>query len=354
MLATLSTRSFRNLADGSFAPGEGRHLLLGSNGAGKTSVLEAVYLAATTKSFRTADLTSCARHGEVGFHVAIDAGAGGRDHLELGWQRGERLRLANGNAVPLAEHVALQPVVLWTAAEADLLGGAPVLGRRLIDRGLVSTRPTALAALSRYRRVLAQKRQLLASGRADGLGSWNELLAESAAELIALRAAYVEALDAALGAIRERTTLPLPPLRIEYLPSPRAGIAGGDAVVAALERIATRERQRGAPLLGPHRDALRLLWDGREVGTVASAGEGKALGLLLAAAQGTLVEATGRDPVYLLDDADAELDRERLAAVWEAFAPATQLLATSSRPEVWEALPTGRRWQLSAGRVSAS
>jgi len=294
------------------------------------------------------------RHGEPGFHVAIDAGSGGRDHLEIGWRRGERLRLANGNAVPLVDHVVLQPVVLWTAAEADLLAGAPALGRRLIDRGLVSTRPTALAALSRYRRVLAQKRQLLASRRGEGLESWNELLAEAAAEVIALRAAYVEALDAALAALRERISLSLPPLRLEYLPSPRAGIQGRDAILAALERSAARERERGAPLLGAHRDALRLLWAGREVGTVASAGEGKALGLLLAAAQGMLVEATGRDPLYLLDDADAELDRERLAAVWEAFAPARQLLATSSRPEVWRPLPAAHRWQLSAGRVTAA
>lgn len=278
----------------------------------------------------------------------------GRDHLEIGWRRGERLRLANGNAIPLAEHVALQPVVLWTAAEADLLAGAPALGRRLVDRGLVSTRPTALAALSRYRRVLAQKRQLLASRPADGLESWNELLAEAAAEVVGLRAAYVEALDAALAVVRERTALSLPPLRIEYLPSPRASIHGRDAILGALERIASRERERGAPLLGPHRDALRLLWNGREVGTVASAGEGKALGLLLAAAQGTLVEATGREPIYLLDDADAELDRERLAAVWDAFATARQLLATSSQPEVWETLSASRRWRLSAGTVSAS
>jgi DNA replication and repair protein RecF len=329
-------------------------LLLGSNGAGKTSLLEAIYLAATTKSFRTADLAACTRHGETGFHVAIDAGVDSRDRIELGWQRGERLRLANGNAVPLAEHVALQPVVLWTAAEADLLAGAPALGRKLIDRGLVSTRPSALAALSRYRRVLAQKRQLLASGRADGLDSWNELLAETAAEVIALRAAYVEALAAALAAVRERTPLDLPPLRVEYLPSPRAGIAGRDAILATLERIVPRERERGAPLLGPHRDALRLLWDGRDVGAVASAGEGKALGLLLAAAQGTLVEATGRDPIYLLDDADAELDRDRLAAAWEAFAAVGQLLATSSRPEVWETLPADCRWRLSGGRLNAS
>jgi DNA replication and repair protein RecF len=330
----------------------GRHLLLGGNGAGKTSLLEAIYLAATTKSFRSVELGACARHGEESFHLAVEAGDSGRDRLEIGWHRGVRLRRANGRELPLAEHVALQPVVLWTAAEADLLTGAPALARRLIDRGLVSTRPSALASLSRYRRVLAQKRQLLASGKHEGLGTWNELLAEAAAELVVLRADYVRALDLALGLVRERTPLALPPLSVEYQPSPRAGLQGRQAILAALERVAPRERERGAPLIGPHRDALRLLWGGREVATVASAGEGKALGLLLAAAQGAVVEESGRQPVYLLDDADAELDRDRLAAVWQAFTPVAQLLATSSRPEVWEGLPASRRWAVAGGLVS--
>ncbi len=316
-------------------------------------MVEAIYLLATTKSFRTADLAACVRHGEAGFHLEAVAGRNGRDRLELGWQSGERRRLANGQTLPLGEHVALQPVVLWTAAEADLLGGAPVLARRLIDRGLVSTRPAALAVLTRYRRVLAQKRHLLASGGHGALESWNGMLAEAAAAVIALRAAYVRALERALVEVAARTAVPFPPLRLEYLPSPRAGAEGAATILAALERLTARERERRAPLLGPHRDALRLLWGGREVGEVASAGEGKALGLLLAAAQGRLVEASGRDPLYLLDDADAELDRDRLAALWKVFTPVTQLLATSSRPEVWDGLSSDHRWTLVEGRWQA-
>jgi DNA replication and repair protein RecF len=281
-------------------------------------------------------------------------GGDGKDRLELGWRRGERVRLANGDTLPLFEHVAIQPVVLWTAAEADLLGGAPALGRRLLDRGLVSTRPSALPALARYRRVLAQKRQLLASGARGGLESWNGLLAEAAADVIALRAAHVEALAAALEAVRARTDLGLPPLAVEYVPSPRVGTEGNDAVLAALERVAPRERERGAPLVGPHRDQLRLLWGGREAATVASAGEGKVFGLLLAAAQGSVVEASGREPIYLLDDPDAELDRARLGALWQAFAPVGQLLATSSRPEAWEGLAVERRQGVSEGRVDTA
>ena len=218
----------------------------------------------------------------------------------------------------------------------------------------MSTVPGALAVLGRYRQLLDQKRKLLASGRAGGLESWNELLAESAGALVALRARYVADLAAALARVQARTPLALPPLGVEYVPSPRAGVDGAAAILATLERVAERERERGMPLVGPHRDALRLLWGGREVRSVASAGEGKALGLLLAAAQGELVAATGRDPVYLLDDADAELDRDRLGAVWQAYPEAAQVLATSSRPEVWDGIAVAARWQVRAGELSRS
>jgi len=264
------------------------------------------------------------------------------------------LRLWNGREAPLHDHVAVQPVVLWTAGEADLLDGAPALGRRLIDRGLASTRPSSLAVLARYRHVLLQKRELLQSGRTTELPAWNALLASAGAAVVALRAAYVTALARALVAVRARTALDLPPLGVVYQPSPRAAVDGEAALLAALERIAPRERERKAPLLGPHRDALQILFGGRPVGEVASAGEGKALGLLLAAAQGLLVEEEGRAPLYLLDDADAELDRERLLAAWAAFPAGADLLATSSRPQAWERLPAEGRWRVEAGRFTAA
>jgi DNA replication and repair protein RecF len=354
VIASLATRSFRNLVDATFSPAPGPQLLLGPNGAGKTSLLEAIYLLATSRSFRTADLAACARHGATGFHLATDAGEEGRTRLELGWQPGTKLRLAGGVELPLGQHVGLQPVVLWTAGEGDLLAGAPELGRRLVDRGLVSTTPGALAAIGRYRQLLDRKRRLLASGRPAGLESWNALLADAAAALVTLRGRYVAALGEALATVRARTPLDLPALSLEYLPSPRVAPDGAAALLATLERVAERELERGMPLVGPHRDALRLLWGGREVKGVASAGEGKAFGLLLAAAQGELVAATGRAPVYLLDDADAELDRDRLAAVWQAFPAAAQVLATSSRPEVWEALPAVARWAVGGGAVSVA
>jgi recombinational DNA repair ATPase RecF len=89
----------------------------------------------------------------------------------------------------------------------------------------------------------------------------------------------------------------------------------------------------------------------REARRVASAGERKALGLLLLAAQARLLARRGRRPLLLLDDADTELDSARLMAVWTALGEPEQLLATSNRPEVWAALPLAGRFCVEAGEV---
>ena len=86
---------------------------------------------------------------------------------------------------------------------------------------------------------------------------------------------------------------------------------------------------------------------------MASAGERKALGLALVAAHGETLKKSGAAPTYLLDDADAELDRQRLVALWRGLGEAGQLLATSNRPAVWEAVP-GRRFYCDSGRIALS
>ncbi|HVS04129.1 MAG TPA: DNA replication and repair protein RecF [Thermoanaerobaculia bacterium] len=353
MLVTLETRSFRNLADQAIRFAPGRQLLVGRNGAGKTSLLEAVYLLATTRSFRTAQLADCARHGSDGFHLAADAGPEGRQRLEVGWQPSERRRRLNGHEVPLTRYLAALRVVAWTSAEAGLLAGPPELGRRLLDRGVIGLRPGAIEALRGYRRALAQKRELLAAGGHRGIDSWNAVLAAAAAEVIARRADYAERLQQAYDAVHARTPLDLPPLRLAYVPSPRRGREGEAAIAAALAHVARREGERRMPLVGPHRDRLVFLWQGREIQRVASAGERKALGMLLLAAQGRVLQEASLEPLLLLDDADAELDRRRQGAVWEAFRGVGQLLATSSREEAWEGVPVEGRRGLEDGVVGA-
>lgn len=352
MLTQLTAKDFRNLAPLAWRPAEGSHLLLGGNGAGKTSLLEAVYVLATTRSLRTAQLADCIRHGAELFHLEGEVENDRRTHLEVGFGGAWRLRTVNGGNVALAEHLAVLPIVAWVTGDAEMLSGAPRLRRRFLDRGVVGTRPAALEVLGRYRRGLKQKRELLASG-GPGLEAWNGVLAAAAAELIARRQTYVEALRLRLAEVIADSGLPLPSIGLRYRPSPASGLEGVEAIAQSFERIADRERQRQLPLLGPHRDDLEIAWGEREFHRVASAGERKALSLLLLAAHGRVLEAAGRSPVYLLDDADAELAPQTLAAVWRVFAGARQLFASSNRPQVWLTLPITSLWQVTDGQLTS-
>lgn len=351
MLTELTPRGFRNLEPLSWRPGAGRHLLLGVNGAGKTSLLEAIYVVATTRSFRTSQIVDCTRHGEGGFELRAEVDAERRFALEVSLAGGERRRAVNGRATSLAEHLAAMPVVAWTAAEGDLWIGPPLHRRRFLDRGVVGLRPAALDGIAHYRKTLAQKRELLLTGGSE-ISTWNELLASSAAAVIRARNAYVGRLADELEKVLRAATLRFPPIELLYRSSPRQGIEGEAAIKSVLDRVAGREKEKRMPLVGPHRDDLEILWGGRPLSGVASAGEKKALSVAIQAAHGRVLESAGRSPVYLLDDADAELAPDTLARLWRVFAGVGQLFATSNRQGVWRGLEVDSFWVLGGGRLS--
>jgi len=239
--------------------------------------------------------------------------------------------------VPLAEQLAVLPLLVWTAAEAELVAGGPAVRRRFFDRGLAHARPGMLESLGRYARALAEKRALLAAGEAREreLAAWNDLLARHGAEIARGRDELVARVDEGLQRLAGEHAPALPPLGLRYRPSTAAALDGEAALAAELAAAAGAERARRQALVGPHRDEIELLWDGAAARGAASAGERKALGLLvLAALAGRLADA-GREPALLLDDADSELDRARLATLVPAFGRFSRLLVTSNRPEVW-------------------
>jgi DNA replication and repair protein RecF len=349
-LAWLAVEAFRSLADQRIDFPTGRALLVGPNGCGKTSVLEAIYVAATTKSFRTPQLADCVRHGADA--CAVRLGAPQAD-LAVGWRNAERWRAVNGKSASLAEHLTVQPVVAWTTAERDLLTGEPAARRSFFDRGLVAERPLALQALQRYQRALAAKRALLAAGARGDLAAWNELLATSGAEIVALRKEQARRLAEGLRETLARANFPFPEIRLEYRPNPPLAGSGASTLRDALEKVAADERRRRMPLVGPHRDDFVLRWGAAELRRVASAGERKALGLCVLAAQVRNLELAGRGPLVLLDDADTELDRVALARVWELFS-SRSVIASSNRPEAWEGLAVEARYGLAGGVASAA
>ena len=105
-------------------------------------------------------------------------------------------------------------------------------------------------------------------------------------------------------------------------------------------------------MVGSQRDDLKILWGGREARRVASAGERKLIGLILTAARAHLLGSEGRPPICLLDDADAELDQERLEVARGLFLGCEQVIITSSRVEPWRAWDEVKTWRLEKGRLA--
>jgi DNA replication and repair protein RecF len=219
-----------------------------------------------------------------------------------------------------------------------------------LDQGVVGRQPAAVEVLSRYRRALEQKRELLRQGT-DGLEAWNELLAEAAAQLIGRRADFVAALASSLESIVSQSQVDLPPVELRYLPSPAVGVATGHDLLQVLESKAVREREERRILVGPHLDKLEISWAGVDISRIASAGEKKLVGILLCAARGQVLSEVGRKPIILLDDVDAELDRERLLAAWKLFDSAPQIVATTCHTSVPNVLSEARVWQLESGSI---
>ena len=125
VLTSLTLRTFRNLEDQSWTPSSGVNLIYGPNGAGKSSLLEAIYLVATTRSFRTNRLLECSRLGEERFFIGADVDGDERVRLEVSWGSEGKRRSVNNQSTPIIEHLAVVPVVGWTARDGEIFESAP-------------------------------------------------------------------------------------------------------------------------------------------------------------------------------------------------------------------------------------
>ena len=164
---------------------------------------------------------------------------------------------------------------------------------------------------------------------------------------------YVAELREEMDKLIQEAPFSTPDITMEYRSSPEIDPHSADNLAVALDHKQSAERDARRPLIGPHRDELFLSWGGREARRVGSAGEKKLLGMVLTAARGRVLSRHGRDPVYLLDDIDSELDRNRLAACFSLFSSEEQVILTSSNPDLSKYLEGLRTWSLSSGGISS-
>ena len=341
ILEFIEAHNFRNLS-GEILCGSGINIINGDNGQGKTNWLEAIYTLGRTKSFRTQHLHESIRFGAE-FATVRGRVAHSTDihrELQITLNGNTKTISINGKREPLTRFLAELYVVALTADELEVVRGMPDARRRFIDRGTASLQPSYAQTLSDYNKVIKQKNRMLqdSSDRELSLAETDDLVAPWNSQLVGLadkihrsRFDYVERLNQVL----ERGIFGQEEIFLRYVSSleGKGDLTDYKALIA--ERLRLRlpaEIAAGRSLIGPHRDELSILFDGREMRVYGSAGQQRSALLLLDLAAISLYNTSHDDyPLFLIDDVDAELDEKRINSLLEYLEGRTQTFITTSK-----------------------
>ena len=308
-LARLRLRDFRNYPrlDAEFAPGF--HLLLGDNAQGKTNILEAVYLVATLRSFRGVGSAQMVRSGQKGYFVGSHIVGQGGHETKMYWSLRERNLSLDGMPVrKVTDYLGVLRTVVFCTEDLLLVKGPSRSRRRFLDLLLSQTSPAYLPLLQRYTRALRSRNAILKQPTINPLllAGFSQELLQAGGEITQLRCELAPKISALARLACRRIASDTEDLQIEYLPSVKEDFA------VELAQSAARERTYRTTVIGPHRDDLDLLLNGRSATQYGSEGQKRTLAIAMKVAQADyLTGLHGTPPILLIDDIMGELDLKR-------------------------------------------
>lgn len=339
VVESVSVLDFRNLANFEVGLGPGINLLWGANGAGKTNLLEATYMALIGRSCRTRDDRETIGFGKGMSRVEATVGDGPQRHLFLcSISRTEgRRHLVDGSAAGPQSSDQRPPVAVFMPDRLALVKGPPANRRSHLDGFWTALWPSRAESRKRYSRALAQRNALLGRiragvGAANTLDAWDAELAGAGVELMANRreaaarlAPAFEAAAAALGLAQDATSV--------Y--RPRSEATDPEELAAELAERRDGDVARGYTGWGPHHDELAIEAGGRSLRRYGSQGQQRAALLALLFAERDVLLADGRPaPLMLLDDVTSELDAEhRGLLVSHLESGGGQAVVTATEPD---------------------
>ena len=326
----MTATAVRNLQPLQLEPRERFNVFIGDNGQGKTSLLEAIYVVAALRSFRTARLVDLIAFGQTEARLGARVTKDGTTRVyEVDLFPGARRVLLDGKAArPLARYFGGFNVVVFTPEDLVLPRGAPSDRRRFLDRAVFNLRPDYLAGVQDYEKVLKQRNTVL---RMAGQGAMSgtrvdELLAVYDQQLAELGLAIANARSSLVGELSSELASAFGAIsRSEHHAGARyaSKVAGGnvETFIAMLHEGRAKDLAMQATQTGPHRDDLVFEIDERDAGQFASQGQLRAILLAWKTAELTVLARTHGDaPILLLDDVSSELDPARNSYLFEHLA----------------------------------
>jgi len=374
-------------------------VLVGGNAQGKTSILEAIYFLATFTSFQAQHERQLVNYFTADESLAVgrivaEIERGGRQHrievrliLEKNFNGQARFRkevLLDGAKKPIQDALGVFNAVIFLPQMTRIIEDGPEERRRFLNLFIAQAQPGYGGLLSEYAQVVTQRNALLKqiserNSDTAQLDYWDELLVQRGSGIIAARIQAVCELEKYSTSIHNQLTHTSEVLRLEYLPSfdplikpgcqfhlpmdsqsARLALSKGEIQNGFMEQLHTvrgEEIARGVTTLGPHRDELRVLANGIDLGVYGSRGQIRTALLSLKLGEVSwLQHKTGQLPVLLLDEIMAELDQQRRTDLMNYIQEYEQVFLSTTDLDLFsqEFIEKNRVWEVRNGIVRVS
>lgn len=353
-LLAVHLQDFRNVLEAHLQFTTGGQYFLGTNGQGKTNLLEAIALLSAVRSFRTPNRRSLPRWdgpGQAALRFELECEKFGGTEVEIRIEAGRARVMIDGETVPrMSDFVGRFPVIALSSHDLGIVRGSPGDRRRFLDMAIANVDGSYLDALRRYDSTLRERNTLLKNESADSLfAAFERVLAEAAFAVETIRKRvldeWIPIFQAHYGQFAPADELPGIALDPDFEAESVSDFAD------LYEKSRSRDRHYGSTSRGPHRDDLKFEIRERDSREFGSEGQQRSLVLAARLTQVSWSQMqTQVHPVVVADDILGELDPERRRQLWTAMPGEVQVFASGTRPPAQDSPFAWNTWKVSDGR----
>ena len=314
LITNLKIKNFRNYEELNLNFDKKINIFYGNNAQGKTNIIEAIFLCAIGKSFRTSKDKELIKFNENFLNIEINYEKSDRNgKIKIDISEKKEIFLNGIKSKKLSELIGKINVVLFTPDDINILKEGPKMRRRFLDIMISQLRPNYIYCLNMYQKTLEQRNMYLKQIKFENknqemLDIWDLKLSEYGEKIYIYRKEFIEKIKNKINIIHKKITNNNEEIKIEYI----SDFSTKEKFYSSLKQNKNIDIMRGATTKGIHKDDFNIYLNDKNVSVYGSQGQNRTAILSLKMSELQVIkDEINENPILLLDDFMSELDEER-------------------------------------------